>query len=342
MRKVTTATTALAAIAVALASGQTLAGAQSCTTQARMTQATRSALEDVSLTLARAVQAGDAARVQSMAVAELAGSQQSFAETADLIHATGTHTAQDTPQVTQLYLLDAQRRATNPAESADFSCLLAGTTAETDFSIPGLPAGTYAFSMVEATGPQPWLMSFLLRQEAGGWKLAGFYPHARTAAGHDGGWYWKTAYDDARAGKPWLGWLLFGEADQLLRPASFVTSTKLDSLQAEARSAAPPELAHGVGKSAPLVVKGADGSEFRFTQIAAQASGDRVHLELMLHLQAEWLDDPSSASVRNQAAAKAFVAAHPEVRSGFDAVVVFAESEGHLPFTTEQKMGELP
>ena len=66
---------------------------------------------------------------------------------------------------------------------ADFSCPLMGTTSETDFAIGGLPPGLYVFAMVEATGDQPWLLSFLLQQDGGAWKLAGFYPQAT-----DGGW----------------------------------------------------------------------------------------------------------------------------------------------------------
>src|SRR5579875_3299606 len=119
---------------------------------------------------------------------------------------------------------------------------MAGTAAETDFSIAGLPAGRFAFVMVEASGPRPWLLSFLLEQQPGGWKMAGFYPHPRNAAGHDGGWYWTTARTDAKDGKEWLAWVLYGQADELLRPANFVSSTNLDRLRSELRSVTPPAL----------------------------------------------------------------------------------------------------
>ncbi len=329
-------------LAVMVLGGALRMSAQSCTTQAKMTTAVRAGLAEVSLTLAKAVQAGDAAKVQSLTVAEYAGSQQSFAPTADLVHATALQVAQDTVQVTQVYLLDARGRAVGAAGAAEFSCALTGSTAETDFSIDGLPPGLYGFSMVEATGSKPWLLAFLLRQSGDSWKMAGFYPRARTAAGHDGGWYWKTAYDDSKAKQPWMAWLLFGEADQLLRPANFVTSTKLDSLRSEQRTAAPAELKNGIAPDLPLLLKGADGTEFRFTSVDADGSDDGARLNLVLHLKADWLDDPAAARARNVAAAAAFVDAHVEIRQGFDAVVVFAESSGHPPVATELKMAEIP
>jgi len=226
--------------------------------------------------------------------------------------------------------------------------LLAGSASETDFAIPGLPPGLYGFAMVEATGAKPWLLAFLLRQDvspggaaAGIWKMAGFYPRARTAAGHDGGWYWKTAYDDGNAGQHWLAWLLFGEADQLLRPANFVSSTKLDSLTAERRTAAPPELAHGIGPDAPLRFKAADGSEFSLIGLDAAVSDDGARLDLVLHRKLDETDD-ATAKARNDAVAKAFVAAHPELRPAFGTVLVFAEASGQAPVVSALKMGSTP
>ncbi len=322
--------------------------AQSCTTQAKMTPQVRDGLADAALTLAKAVQAGDAAKVQALTIAEFAASQQSFGPTADLVHGTAPMVLPDTLAVTQVYTLDEKGRQPGESDVADFSCPLSGTAAETDFTIPGLPSGFYGFAMVEATGPKPWLLAFLLRQDAspggaaaGSWKMAGFYPRARTAAGHDGAWYWKTAYDDGKAGQPWLAWLYFGLADQLLRPANFVTSTKLDSLRAEQRTAAPDALNNGIGPDTPLVVKAADGTTFRLTGLSAEGAADAAQPRIVLHLQADSVDD-AAAVARNQAAARAFVDAHPELRAAFAGVVVFAEAAGHDPVVTEQAMAQVP
>jgi hypothetical protein len=333
-----------AAMSVALACGM---GAgpmlgQSCTTQAKMTPQVRDGLAEASLTLAKAVQAGDAAKVQSLTIAEFAASQQSFGATADLVHSTAPMVFGDTLDVTQVYTLDAKGRQPGATDAAEFSCPLSGTAAETDFSIPGLPPGFYGFAMVEATGAKPWLLAFLLRQDGSAWKMAGFYPRARTAAGHDGAWYWKTAYDDGKAKQSWLSWLYFGLADQLLRPANFVTSTRLDSLRAEQRTAAPDALNNGVSPDVPLALKAADGTTFQLTGLAAEGTATAALPRIVLHLQAASLDDAAAAAARNQAAARALVDAHPELRPAFAGVVVVAEAAGNVPVVTEQAMAQVP
>jgi hypothetical protein len=199
----------------------------------------------------------------------------------------------------------------------------------------------YAFAMVEATGGKPWLLSMLLRQEGLSWKLAGFYPRARLAAGRDGLSYWTAARDEAKDGKPWLAWLSYGEADELLRPANFVTSTNLDRLRSERRGAAPKELAEGIGNDAPLVVA-AGADTFRFTSLASAGSDDGAHLNLLVHLRADSTLDAAAAKARNLAAAKELLTAHKELRSGFDSVLVFADASNQTAVLTQVKMAEIP
>jgi hypothetical protein len=318
--------------------------AQSCTTQARMTPELRNGLADAALALATAVQGNDAAKVQAMTIPEIVAN---FAPTANLVRSTSAQVSGDILRVTQVYELDATDRKAADTGEADFTCPLIGTTSETDFAIPGLPPGTFGFAMVEANGSSPWLLAFLLQQQAGQGKMAGFYPRARTAAGHDGLWYWRAAREDAKAKDLWLAWLLYGEADQLLRPANFVTSTNLDLLQTERRTAVPPELSDGVGPETPLVVKGNPGAEYRFTGISTEGSEDGKRLNLMLHIELEPGSDPAApnpaaAKARNTAAAQALLDAHPLLRPTFANVWVFAESPAHDTFATEQKVAEIP
>jgi len=154
-------------------------------------------------------------------------------------------------------------------------------------------------------------------------------------------WYWAKARERAAAKENWAAWVLFGEAYDLLRPASFVTSTNLDKLLAEQRTAAPPELADGIGAENPMVLKGASGAEYRFTAIGAEGSDDGQRLNLMLHVNAQLSD--SAATAFNHAAAKSLLDTHKELRQGFDGVWVFSGETGQAyPFTTEMKMGEIP
>lgn len=314
------------------------AAAQTCTTQSRLAPDVRSSLAESAANFATEVKSGNVAALKSLAIAEYAAN---FSAAGALISDTASKLNGDTLKVTQLYQLDARSRKSGDASDADFSCPLANAADETDFSISGLPPGLYGFVMVEAVGARPWLLSFLLRQEGGSWKLAGFYPHARTAAGHDGLWFWISARDDAKAKQLWYAWLLYGEADTLLRPANFASSTNLDKLRSEQRAATPPELANGISPETPLVIKG-DGKEFRFTSVAAAGSDDGNRLNLVLHLQADdTAADATSQVARNRAAVSAFLNAHKELRQGFDGVILIAEKAGSDPFVTEQRMTEI-
>ncbi len=319
--------------------------AQTCITQAKMTSDIRDGLSAAALTLAQAVQQADVAKVQGMTIAEFS-SASAFGPTESLIRATAGRMGNDALRVTQIYQLDASSRAADDTSDADFSCALAGTTAETDFAISGLPRGLYGFAMVEATGEHPWLLAFLLQRDGGVWKLAGFYPRARTAAGHDGIWYWKSARTYAKADELWLAWIFYGQAAELLRPANFVTSTNLDRLLSERRRYAPPELAGGIGSNHPLVMKASDDKggtvEYRFTNISAQGSDDDKELNLILHIPVDGVSDSAVTIARSKAAAKAFLDAHMELRQAFSGVWVFADSEGHEPLVTEQTIANIP
>ncbi len=319
--------------------------AQTCITQANLAPELRDKLADSALALAVAVQAGDSAKVQSLASTDFAAN---FSQTATLIAGLAPALAGDTLHVTHLFQLDATNRKPGDSSDADFSCPLAATVSETDFSIAALPPGLYAFTTVAATdGPRPWQLSFLLQQQAGAagaapeWKMAGFYPREATAGGHDGLWYWRAARDDAKAKEQLLAWLLYGEADELLRPANFITSTNLDKLRAERRAATPPELGDGISAATPLVVKAGD-AEYRFTAIAAQPSDDGKQLILALHYDAPYLADPVAGRARNVAAAQALLSANKPLRGAFDRVLVIAEASGHSPFVNDYPMAQIP
>ncbi len=285
---------------------------------------------EAALTIATAIKNGDGATVQKMSVAEL---NNNFAATAYVVRTTGDAVAGDTLKVTQRYELDANSLAPG-ATSADFSCPLTGSASEVDFSIAGLTKGLYGFVMVEATGERPWLLSMLLRQDGGAWKMAGLYPHARSAAGHDGEWYWKDARSRSKAGQPWLAWLEYGLADALLSPAAFMSSTGLEKLRSERQDAAPAPLRDGLSADKPLVVKGVGDAVFSITALAADGSEDGKRMNLVVRYKADPLSDLVAAKARNLAAVKALLQSFPELKGGFDGALVVAESPGASPFST--------
>jgi hypothetical protein len=314
--------------------------AQTCTTQSMLQPSLRDTLAGAAQTLGSAVKSGDIVALKAATTAELANN---FSQTEYLVRTTSAKLTDDTLSVTQIYVLDATARKAGDTNDADFSCPLKGSTSETDFSIAALPSGRYAFAMVEAAGgAHPWLLSFLL-QDAGGWKMAGFYPHPRSSAGHDGLWYWTAARDRVKAKQPWLAWLYFNQADELLRPASFVTSTQLDRLRTEQRVAAPPELADGPSSRAPLVIKTADGAEFRFTSIGSESATDDKSLHLVLHYAADAGNtDTGALRARSEAAIKDLIDAHPELRQGYSAVTIWGDIPQQNPSVLSLDMEKIP
>ncbi len=313
--------------------------AETCTTQSQMQPADRDALQAAAASMAGKIEADDEAGLKASTISEF---QANFAGIASTVSSTAKHLKGADPQVDQIYILDASTLKPGPDGAnpdASFNCTLNKSVSETDFSIPQLPPGKYAFAMVLMDAPTPWRLSLLMRQDAGKWLLAGLYPKPLTAAGHDGLWYWKQARVLQNQKESWAAWLYLQEAEQLLVPANFVSSTHLEKLQGELSAAAPPAIASGISVDAPLVVKDANGQEFRFTSLSVN---DALGLDVAAHIKVDTAEDPTIARKRNVDAATALVAAHPELRKEFHGVWVFADEPGRpSPFATEVAMNEI-
>lgn len=345
------------AIGLALVPGG-IARAETCTTQSGLSDAERNGLADAARGLAAKVQANDAAGLRAGSVAEVT---KDFSGLQYLVGNTAPKLAGGMATVEQVYLLDAVSLKRNPdgsAPDAQFFCSLNRTTMEADFTISALPPGRYGFAIVNvesaagAAKAVAWRLSFLMRQEpaqpGGQWLLAGLYPRPMTAAGHDGLWYWIEARQMVKDKQPWSAWLYYQAAQKLLQPADFVVSTHLDKLRTEAAAAAPPALAEGVSIDAPLVVKGADGTEYHFTGLGVDDSLGQASLDVAAHLHVDAPTDaaapkvdPAAARKRNSDAMSALLAAYPELRKPFHGVWMFAETTGQAPFATEQAMAEI-
>jgi hypothetical protein len=320
--------------------------AETCITQSQMQPAERDTLAQAAAGLATKIQANDAPAVRALTIAEF---RNDFSAMANEVAATSLHLAGDQPQVEQLYILDAStlaKTSTGANPDAQFFCTLNKSANEAGFTIPQLPPGRYAFAMVRMDGPNPWRLSLLLRQEGGQWLLAGLYPKHLTANGHDGLWYWKEARTLSTDKEPWNAWLYFQEAQSLLMPASFVSSTHLDKLQTELTSALPPAISGGIGPDAPMVLKAADGQEFRFTALSVQdapapPASNSAPLDVLAHIKVDSIGDATAARQRNIAAASALLAAHPELRKSFHGVWVFADAPGQSSYSTELAMPEI-
>lgn len=327
----------------ALVSAAPLLRAQTCTTQATMNPADRDTLAAAARSMALKVQSNDLAGLSNLSTEELKKNQSALGY---LVGNTSPKLAGGTVTVEQVYLLDASNlkpNADGSSPDAQFFCALSKSTSEVQFAIPALPPGKYAFAMV-TVAPQDgksWRLSFLMRQESQDWRMAGFYPDALTAAGHDGLWYWTQARQAAKNHEQWVAWFYYQEAERLLTPVGFLTSTHLDKLRTEASAAAPTVLANGISAEAPLTVKAADGTEYHFTGLGVDDSLGQSSVDVAAHLKADAISDPAAARRRNDAAASALVAAYPELRSVFHGVWIYAEVAGQPPFATEQPMSDI-
>jgi len=319
--------------------------AEVCTTQSRMKPAERDALAQVATTLAAKIEANDANAVRPLTIAEF---QKDFSGMANEIASTAPKVTGAQPQVEELYLLDASSLAKTAAGAnpdAQFFCSLNQSPASAEFLIPQLPPGKYAFAMVRMDSVAPWRISFLLRQDAVNgqpqWLLAGLYPKQLTAVGHDGLWYWKQARTLTAGKEFWNAWFYYQEAQSLLLPANFIASTNIDKLQTELSAAVPTAITGGLSPDTPLVVKAADGTEFRFTALTVEdyQGGDKI--DVAAHIKVDSVSDNAAARKVNVAAISALVAAHPELRKAFHGVWVFADAPGQSPYATELAMNEI-
>lgn len=316
--------------------------AEKCTTQSTMTETDRGALANAARGLAEKVQANDAAGLQALTIEEYA---KNFGAIQAAVGNVSPKVKGANLLVEQVYLLDASDLKPGPdgkTANAQFLCTLNRSIAEADFSIPGLPAGKYAFAIVEAKGiPAPWRISFLMQQVGGQWQMAGFYPTPMTAAGRDGLWYWTEARTMAKSKEQWNAWLYYQQAAQLLNPSGLIQSTHLEKLHNEQTSAAPPALSEGVSVDSPLVVKGADGAEFHFIGLGVDDSLSKEKIDVTARLKVDQLGDAVTARKRNVDAMSALVAAYPELRKGFHGVWILTEVPGQNPYATELAMNEI-
>jgi len=362
-----------------------LLSAETCITQSQMKPADRDAIAAAARTLATDVQSGDAPALRQQTMPEYA---KDFAAMSSLVGSTAPKLKGAVLQVDQVYVLDASTLKTlgdGTNQDAQFFCSLNRSPAEAEFLIPALPPGRYAFAMVTAAGIKaPFRLSFLLKQNAvpagkeaqeGNWAMAGFYPRPLTAAGHDGIWYWTSARDMVKSKQLWTGYLYYQQAQSLLQPAAFVTSTHFDKLRKEATAAAPPSLSEGISAETPLVVRNPSSKtstvpDFRFTDLTTDDSSGANQVDIVAHLAPDPVPDPApdkssaaspdaaassgkpnpkssapavvlSPRERNAAAMEALLAAYPELRTSFHGVWIFADSPGKTPFVTEEPMANI-
>ncbi len=319
--------------------------AEPCTTQSQIAPAERDKLVSTGIALATMTAGSNAEGVRAQTMPQFA---KEFGGIQDAIRLAAPHLQGASFVPDTLWILDASAAkpgADGSAQDAQFFCTLNRSASQTSFLIPALPAGRYALVVFDTAGTsEPWQISMLLRQSAAGaWQLGGLFPRATAAGGHDGLWYWRAARDYAAKKQAWNAFVYYNEAEQLLKPVAFVSSTHLEALEGERTKAAPAALSTGIGSAQPLVIAPAKGPEVRVTSLGAENAPDRSGgIDLLAHVHVEEaLTDPVASRARNAAAAKALVTAYPELRSAFHGVWIVADLPGGGTYISEEPMTSL-
>ena len=310
------------------------ARAVSCTPQSQMTEAQRSSLASSAKSLAALVQAGNTAGLKAQtipSVAERFDPIAAAAESAAPLIERGTIT------VESLYLLDSTDL--KAADETQFFCGGADSH-EVVFTIPQLPPGSYALTILHATGVEsPQSLTLILARDSAAstqWKLAGAFIHPLTSAGHDGIWFWIQARDFAKKGQRWNAYFYYQTAASLLTPVYFLTSPNLDKLLKEQAAIAPSGLPTN---TQPMLVAGSGGQGFEVQDLHTDSS--LGGLDLVIDYGAKDVSDPVASRTRNVELMKAMLAQHPELREGFHGLWAFANAPNERPFANELPMAQI-
>jgi hypothetical protein len=216
--------------------------------------------------------------------------------------------------IRSLYLLDN----TQPnGQRTEFYCGVYNTPDRVAFVFNSLPAGKYAVVLQNVSGTTQGMISWILRQAGTQWKVAGLYPKATVAAGHDGNWYLSQARAYRAKGQAHNAWFYYLLANDLLRPFPSMSTPGLDRLYDEIQAARPQDLpANG-----PMDLV-AGSSTFRISDLFGAPAGDAV--DLVVKYQTADISDSARTYQQNMAVIKALVAKYPELRDAFAGIVARA------------------
>ena len=310
-----------------------LVGAVTCTTQSQMTDAQRSTYSQAVRDIASQVQAGNVAGVKANTLASVAAQFDSIAGTIQSISPDLQGAALSIQTIYSLHATDLKA----PSDT-QFFCSVPGSQLLVTLSIPQLPPGDYAFAVVHASGvAKPQHLSMILANDpAGGtqWKLAGFFVRPQTAAGHDGVWYWTQAREYAQKKQNWNAYFYYQTAQYLLMPVDFISSPNLDKLEKEMNEVRPS----GLPGNEPMTLV-AGSQTFQITDL--RTDGSLGGLDLVIHYKASDISDPVVTRSHNLEVMKALLSQHPELRSGFHGLWVYADAANQRPFAIELPMSQI-
>jgi len=298
---------ALVAIAAALP-----AWSQTCATRDDIPDSTRTAIENAAQQTVQQAIRGDLNAIR----ASIAPSQQGNSN--GIIAGASDNKAAlegSRPQLRTAFLLD-----TGPSPSPDgrFFCGVFGASGMNAngaaFYIPGLAAGKYAVVIEDLVGNKgPYSLTTIF-QDAGGWKLAGFYVRPEAAVGHDGIWYLKQARDYKSKNQNHNAWFYYVESWNLMAPVTFMDTTLLGNIIKESNEVLPKDVPTG-GKA---VSYSANGKTYNITEMAVYPTDKSFDLSIKYSVSSTGDFATTAADARNLATA--YANQYPELKDAFNNV----------------------
>jgi hypothetical protein len=307
--------------------------AETCKEADEIDPATRSAIESAAKTFHSMSISGDVAGLRAASISSLAanfgGIEQAVTDNKDGL--TGPSVIRKT------YLLEVS--GATPLERAEFFCGVFGSNGNTPnsagFVLPNLAPGRYAVVIIDVHGPKgPYMLSEILQQQGGVWKLGGYYAKAGQVAGHDADWYAQKAREYKQKGQLHNAWFYFLEARDLAAPVPFMSTLKLDRLYEEAEQVRPGDMptdgqiTFSMGSRAVKL-------------LAAFPIVVDEQVALVVKYQSSDISNTAQTFQDNTALMKALVVRYPEFRDGFSAIVVRAVAPNGQDYGTLLAMKDI-
>jgi hypothetical protein len=312
--------------------------ADTCTMQAQLSAAQRQELSRVAHSLVSDVQGGNMDALRGDTLPAVAADFTGIANSAQAM----TPLIKDAAiTVDALFAFDATQ-APNPTIGSQFFCSPADSSMTVVLNFSNLPLGKYAFATLHATGvPKPQQISLILAATPDNqWKLAGFFAKPMMLGGQNGLWYWTHARDYAQRKMDWAAWFYYQIAGFLVDPVDFLSSPNMDKLRQEADKVRPQDLP----ADKPLTVS-ASGQSFQVSKV--DTSVELGPLDFTVHYtpteaEAAQLRDPVAARKQVVDLMTGLLALHPELRSAFHGLWVYADSGSATVFALELPMDQIP
>lgn len=288
--------------------------AESCYTATEMDPTTKAALEQAGRQYFQMAAGQDFAGLKQRAIPSLATNFQGI-ESA--VAENRPHLQGALPAVRSLFLLETTGSGT--LEGAEFFCGIYNSPERVTFVIPNLSPGRYAVVIEDVKGgPAPLVLTLVLSEQQGVWRLAGLHLSHGELAGHDAEWFWEKARACKAKGQTHNAWLYYLAAWDLQAPVSFMYTVPREKVSDEMQQIRPGDLP---APSLPTPLT-AGARTFNLTQMFPEPVG--TDLYLIVKYQASDVSNAMQVTQDNVTVIKALVTRYPELRDAFAGVVARA------------------